>query len=84
MLAKIILLSNQDEIEAVKTKAEVLGINTNIQEEIYKHYEFGFDIESVDLYYLIKTGDIVIRVNGEFFDIKYDKAIHDQLKEKFK
>lgn len=78
MIAEIKVISNKEELE----QADRMGI---YKEPVYATTLFGFHLDDVELFYLNdnKNKEMTLRIDREYFVIKYDLSILNKLKLKF-
>ena len=78
MIAEIKVISNKEELE----QADRMGI---YKEPVYATTLFGFHLDDVELFYLNdnKNKEMTLRIDKEYFIIKYDLSILNKLKTKF-
>lgn len=78
MIAEIKIISNKEELE----QADRMGI---YKEPVYITTLFGFRLDDVELFYLNdnENKEIILRIDREYFVIKYDLSILNKLKTKF-
>lgn len=78
MIAEIKIIINKEELE----QADKTGV---YKEPVYTTTPFGFHLDDVELFYLNdnKNKEITLRIDREYFVIKYDLSILNKLKLKF-
>lgn len=78
MIAEIKVIINKEELE----QADKTGV---YKELVYTTTPFGFHLDDVELFYLNdnKNKEITLRIDREYFVIKYDLSILNKLKLKF-
>ena len=78
MIAEIKVIINKEELE----QADKTGV---YKESVYTTTPFGFHLDDVELFYLNdnKNKEITLRIDREYFVIKYDLSILNKLKLKF-
>lgn len=78
MIAEIKVIINKEELE----QADKTGV---YKEPVYTATPFGFHLDDVELFYLNdnKNKEITLRIDREYFVIKYDLSILNKLKLKF-
>lgn len=78
MIAEIKVISNKEELE----QADRMGI---YKEPVYATTLFGFHLDDVELFYLNdnENKEMTLRIDREYFVIKYDLSILNKLKTKF-
>ena len=78
MIAEIKVISNKEELE----QADRMGI---YKEPVYATTLFGFRLDDVKLFYLNdnENKEMTLRIDREYFVIKYDLSILNKLKTKF-
>ena len=79
MKAKVVIVLNSKAIdEAIEQKGD-LGIAIKIPEHEYDEFDFLFDIEDVKFAYMSPKKHILLRVRSEWFEIKFDQTVWDEL-----
>lgn len=78
MIAEIKVISNKEELK----QADRMGI---YKEPVYTTTLFGFRLDDVELFYLNdkENKEMTLRIDREYFVIKYDLSILNKLKTKF-
>lgn len=78
MIAEIKVIINKEELEQV----DKTGV---YKEPVYTTTPFGFHLDDVELFYLNdnKNKETTLRIDREYFVIKYDLSILNKLKLKF-
>lgn len=78
MIAEIKVIINKEELE----QADRMGV---YKEPVYATTPFGFHLDDVELFYLNdnESKEMTLRIDREYFVIKYDLSILNKLKIKF-
>lgn len=78
MIAEIKVIINKEELE----QADRMGV---YKEPVYATTSFGFHLDDVELFYLNdnENKEMTLRIDREYFVIKYDLSILNKLKVKF-
>lgn len=78
MIAEIKVVINKEELE----QADRMGV---YKEPVYATTPFGFYLDDVELFYLNdnENKEMTLRIDREYFIIKYDLSILNKLKLKF-
>lgn len=78
MIAEIKVVINKEELE----QADRMGV---YKELVYATTPFGFHLDDVELFYLNdnENKEMTLRIDREYFVIKYDLSILNKLKLKF-
>lgn len=78
MIAEIKVIINKEELE----QADRMGV---YKEPVYTTTLFGFHLDDVELFYLNdnENKEMTLRIDREYFVIKYDLSILNKLKIKF-
>jgi hypothetical protein len=84
MIATALLVSNLNEIIERKNRVEKLGLGEPEIKPILIEREFCFPLSAVLFCFLIDDGNIKILLNGQEITLKYNKEVHDRLREHFK
>jgi len=82
MKAKIIHISNYKEIDKAIERNESLGIEC-FPDQVKEYRDIYFNMNDVSIAYVTLEHEILIKTSDEYFCLKYDESIINELESKF-
>lgn len=84
MKAKAILVVNAQVVDDAIKQKESLGLGVEIPEFEYGEFDFLFNIYDIKFAYISPRKHIMLLVVDEWFEIKFNQDIWDELIKRFK
>lgn len=84
MIAKLLIISNIDEIDKVNEENEKYGLNKEIPKSKLITTDFLFNLKDIKFAYLNSDNEIVINIHGEMLNLEFNNDIWNELVNNFK